>query len=269
MGRVSHFSSKGRLAIAGLVAMFLVTLAGHVHAQGNVAAGQTLYMGDAQCVACHGAPRGSSAGTATTVARLNAAMNSVNSMQFLRSFLTADDVCNIVTYIASQVSAPDPGCGVGVTRNSIVLRSSSTTNPQMQVGKLSNNVLQFSSITDPGSAYRMLGYSDFNRNGAPDLAFQNITQGEFGDVRSWNEFKSANEFLWRQVKQVWDVQAVADMDGFGVALHGPRPPGHRRVVYLVWRWSVPSDSSLSCGESSPQTRRCAARLAAARCGRYQ
>ncbi len=226
MGCVSHFSSKGRLAIAGLVAMFLVTLAGHVHAQGNVAAGQTLYMGDAQCVACHGAPRGSSAGTATTVARLNAAMNSVNSMQFLRSFLTADDVCNIVTYIASQVSAPDPGCGVGVTRNSIVLRSSSTTNPQMQVGKLSNNVLQFSSITDPGSAYRMLGYSDFNRNGAPDLAFQNITQGEFGDVRSWNEFKSANEFLWRQVKQVWDVQAVADMDGDG-------------VDDLVWRYMAP------------------------------
>jgi hypothetical protein len=206
--------------------MVVAGLAGTAHAQsGDAAAGQTLYNGDAQCVACHGAPRTSSSGTATTVAKLNTAMNSVGSMQFLRSFLSADDVCNIVTYIASQVSAPDPGCGIGVTKSSIVLRSSSTTNPQMQVGKFSNNVLQFSPIADPGPAYRMLGYSDFNRNGTPDLAFQNMTQGEFGDVNSWNEFKSGSEFLWRQVKQVWDVQAVGDLDGDG-------------VDDLVWRYVV-------------------------------
>lgn len=225
MGRVSQFTAKGRVAAAGFVAMFLLILASNVHAQGNVAAGQALYNGDAQCVACHGAPRGSSAGTATTVAKLNAAMNSVNSMQFLRAFLTADDVCNLVTYIASQVSAPAPACGTGVTKNSIVLRSSSTTNPQMQVGKLSNNVLQFSSITDPGPAYRMLGYSDFNRNGTPDLVFQNMTQGEFGDVNAWNEFDSAAPVIWRRVKQVWDVQAVGDLDGDG-------------VDDLVWRYVV-------------------------------
>jgi hypothetical protein len=227
MGRLNQIVSKVCWVAISCAAMLVTGLAGMAHAQsGDVAAGQTLYNGDAQCVACHGAPRGNSAGTATTVARLNAAMNSQGSMQFLRSFLTADDVCNIVTYIASQVSAPDPGCGIGVTKSSIVLRSSSTTNPQMQVGKLSNNVLQFSPITDPGPAYRLLGYSDFNRNGTPDLAFQNMTQGEFGDVNSWNEFKSGDPVFWRQVKQVWDVQAVGDLDGDG-------------VDDLVWRYMAP------------------------------
>lgn len=208
--------------------MLFAGLTGQVHAQfGDIAAGKLLYEGDATCVGCHGAPRSSSAGTATTVAKLNAAINNPNigSMQFLRTFLSADDVCNIVTYIASQVGAPDPRCPTGVTKNSIVLRSSSTTNPQMQVGKLANSVLEFSSITDPGPAYRMLGYSDFNRNGTPDLAFQNITQGEFGDVNAWNEFKSSNPVFWRQVKQVWDVQAVGDLDGDG-------------VDDLVWRYVV-------------------------------
>ena len=212
--------------LLGLVGLAMAGLSSMGHAQsGNVAAGQALYNGDAQCLGCHGSPRSGSASTATTVARLNFAMNSVGSMRFLQSFLSADDVCNIVTYIASQANAPDPGCGIGVTKNSIVLRSSSTTNPQMSAGKLSNNVLQFSAITDPGPAHRMLAYSDFNRNGIPDLVFQNITQGEFGDVRSWNEFKSGNEFLWRQVKQVWDVQAVGDLDGDG-------------VDDLVWRYVV-------------------------------
>jgi hypothetical protein len=152
-------------------------------------------------------------------------MNSVNQMQFLRTFLTADEVCNIATYIASQVRAADPNCGTGVTKNSLVLRSSSATNPAMSVGKLANNVLQFTNITDPGAAYRMLAFADFNRSGTPDLAFQDITQGVFGDVKSWNEFQSASEVIWRQVKQVWDVQAVGDLDGDG-------------VDDLVWRYVV-------------------------------
>ncbi|MCA3020000.1 MAG: cytochrome c [Rhodocyclaceae bacterium] len=228
MGRLNQIASKSRWVAAGFAAMLFAGLTGQVHAQfGDIAAGKLLYEGDATCVGCHGAPRSSSAGTATTVAKLNAAINNPNigSMQFLRTFLSADDVCNIVTYIASQVGAPDPRCPTGVTKNSIVLRSSSTTNPQMQVGKLANSVLEFSSITDPGPAYRMLGYSDFNRNGTPDLAFQNITQGEFGDVNAWNEFKSSNPVFWRQVKQVWDVQAVGDLDGDG-------------VDDLVWRYVV-------------------------------
>ncbi|MCE2723024.1 MAG: c-type cytochrome [Burkholderiales bacterium] len=227
MGRVNQFQSINRWVAASFAALIVAGFTSQVQAQsGDVAAGKALFDGEAMCLSCHpGGPSNPDARQATTVAKMYAAFDKVGSMGFLKFALSADDVCNIVTYIASQVSAPDPGCGIGVTRNSIVLRSSSTTNPQMQVGKLSNNVLQFSSITDPGSAYRMLGYSDFNRNGTPDLAFQNITQGEFGDVNAWNEFKSSNPVFWRQVKQVWDVQAVGDLDGDG-------------VDDLVWRYVV-------------------------------
>ncbi len=218
---VRRLLGVGLLCLAGVVAS-------PVFAQtGDVAAGQSLY--NDNCAACHGSPRGSSAQLATTVNVLNAAINSRNDMQFLRSFLTADDICNIVTYIASAVGAANPGCGTGVTKNSLVLRSSSTTSPEMMIGKLVNNVLQFTSATDPGPAYRMLAVGDFNRNGLPDLAFQNMTQGEFGDVNSWNEFKSTNPVFWRQVKQVWDVQAVGDLDGDG-------------VDDLVWRYVVTNSS---------------------------
>jgi hypothetical protein len=213
-----------RAARYGLFVLFSVLGTTAFAQTGDVAAGQALY--NENCAACHGAPRGSSAQVATTVSALNNAMNTQNQMQFLRSFLTADDVCNIVTYIASVVSAPNPGCGTGVTKNSLVLRSSSTTNPEMMIGKFANNVLQFSATTDPGPAYRMLAVGDFNRNGLPDLAFQNMTQGDFGDVNSWSEFKSTNPVFWRQVKQVWDVQAVGDLDGDG-------------VDDLVWRYMAP------------------------------
>ena len=160
------------------------------------------------------------------VMTLNNAMNSQPQMTFLRTVLSADDVCNIVTYIAGVAQAVAPNCSTGVTRNNLILRSSSATNPQLNVGKFANNVIQFSTLTDPGSAYRLLAAADFNRNGTPDLAFQNITQGEFGDVNSWNEFQSTNPFLWRQVKQVWDVQAIGDLDGDG-------------VDDLVWRYMAP------------------------------
>ncbi|MCA3058246.1 MAG: FG-GAP repeat protein [Rhodocyclaceae bacterium] len=226
MGRLNQFRLINRWVAAGFAALMFAGFTTQVQAQsGDVAAGQALYE-QSQCLTCHGSPRNPSPSKAITVAELYKAMNERGVMQYLRSELSADDVCNIVTYIASQNNAPDPRCAIGVTKNSIVLRSTSTTNPQMQVGRLANGVVEFSSITDPGPAHRLLGYSDFNRSGTPDLAFQNITQGEFGDVKSWNEFKSGNEFLWRQVKQVWDVQAVADLDGDG-------------VDDLVWRYMAP------------------------------
>jgi len=215
-------SSVGRFLF--IAAVLVLTASQRVDAQGSVTDGQLLY--NDNCASCHGAPRNSSAANANTVAKLNAAMNSINSMQFLRTLLSVDDVCNIVTYIASQVGSAAPNCSTGVTRNNLILRSSSTTDPALNVGKFTNNVIQFSTLTDPGSAYRLLAAADFNRSGTPDLAFQNITQGEFGDVNSWNEFNSGNPFFWRQVKQVWDIQAVGDLDGDG-------------VDDLVWRYMAP------------------------------
>ncbi len=208
--------------------MFLLfALSGVTHAQsGDAVAGQALYTEN--CFVCHGAVRNSSAANATTVAKLTAALDSVNDMRFLRSFLSSADICNIVTYIAGQVGAAAPTCAsttVSVGKNDLVLRSASTTAPQMNVGKWVNSALQFSSISDPGRANRILAVADFNRSGLPSLAFQNTTQGEFGDVFSWTAFAPNDQVYWRLVKQVWEVQAVADMDGDG-------------VDDLVWRYVV-------------------------------
>ena len=207
------------------VVAFAVLMVGQrVHAQGSVSDGQTLY--NDNCAGCHQVPPNASARRATTVAILNNAMNSRPEMNHLRNLLSADDVCNITTYIASQVGSAAPNCSTGVTKNNIVLRSTSTTSPQISIGKFSNNVLQFSTMADPGPGTRLVAIGDFDRSGRPDLAFQGPPTGAFGDIKSWNQFSATNEFLWRQVKTVWDVQAVGDMDGDG-------------VDDLVWRYMAP------------------------------
>jgi hypothetical protein len=123
----------------------------------------------------------------------------------------------------TPVSAARTGIDIdGDGRNEIVLRSASGS---MNIGRFANNTLTFTTNGDPGPSFRLVGAGDFDGNGRSDLAFQNMTQGEFGDVRYWPNFASAGEVFWRQVKQVWNVQAVADMDGDGVA-------------DLVWRYVV-------------------------------
>jgi uncharacterized protein (DUF1800 family) len=114
----------------------------------------------------------------------------------------------------------------GNGRSELLVRSVSNAGlTQLLAGRLVNNQFVFTPQADPGGNFRLVGVTDFDGNGKSDLAFQNITQGEFGDVRSWFDFASSSERLFRQVKQVWDVQAVGDMDGDG---RGD----------LVWRYVV-------------------------------
>jgi sugar lactone lactonase YvrE len=112
----------------------------------------------------------------------------------------------------------------GNGRNAFLLRSATA---QMLVGRFTNGVFQFSPLTDPGSAFRLVGVGDFDGNGKSDLAFQNTTQGELGDIKIWKDFSPSNEIYWRQVKQVWDVQATGDLDGDGFS-------------DVVWRYVVNS-----------------------------
>ncbi len=107
-------------------------------------------------------------------------------------------------------------------RTPILVRSGSA---QFQVAKFTNNTFQFAPLSDPGSGYRLIGVGDFDGNGRSDLAFQNMNQGIFGDIKIWRDFSPSNEVYWRQVKQVWDVQAAGDMDGDGYS-------------DLVWRYVV-------------------------------
>ncbi len=124
----------------------------------------------------------------------------------------------------------------GDGRNEIVLRSASGT---MNIGRFANNTLTFTSSSDPGASFRLVGAGDFDGNGRSDLAFLNIAQGDRGDVRYWPGFASAGEVLWRQVRTVWNVQAVGDMDGDGVSdlvwrFQGfdPVRPGDTGVSYI-------------------------------------
>jgi uncharacterized protein (DUF1800 family) len=120
----------------------------------------------------------------------------------------------------------------GNNKSVLLVRSTNAAGaPQLLAGRLStnlsNNQFQFTPQADPGANFRLVGVTDFDGNGKSDLAFQDITQGEFGDVKSWNDFAAGNERLFRQVKPVWDVQAVGDLDGDG---RGD----------LVWRYVVPN-----------------------------
>lgn len=95
----------------------------------------------------------------------------------------------------------------------------------LRAGRLVNNQFQFTPIADPGVNFRIVGAVDLNKSGKADLIFQDITQGEFGDVSVWPGFNASAQFLLRKVKRVWDVQAVGDLDGDGFG-------------DLVWRYTV-------------------------------
>ncbi len=114
----------------------------------------------------------------------------------------------------------------GNGRNAFLLRSATA---RMLVGRFTNGAFLFSALTDPGSAFRLVGVGDFDGNGKSDLAFQNMTQGELGDIKIWKDFSPSNEIYWRQVKQVWDVQATGDLDGDGFS-------------DMVWRYVVTSSA---------------------------
>lgn len=114
----------------------------------------------------------------------------------------------------------------GNNRSVLLVRSTTNSGAATLVGgRLVSGQFQFTQMSDPGANFRLVGAPDFDGNGKSDLAFQNTTQGEFGDVRSWTDFLPPTDKLIRQVKQVWDVQAVGDLDGDG---RGD----------LVWRYVV-------------------------------
>jgi hypothetical protein len=109
----------------------------------------------------------------------------------------------------------------GNGRSQLVVRNAAAG--LMQAGRLVGNQFQWSTITDPGTGFRVLGAADLAGTGKSDLLFQSTTQGEFGDVTAWTGFNPANAKFVRTVKTAWNVQALSDMDGDGKG-------------DLVWRW---------------------------------
>jgi uncharacterized protein (DUF1800 family) len=158
-----------------------------------------------------------------------------NRLSFLRRQLGIAAIA-VTAFVSASVTAQTTialskrgGIDIdGNNRSVLLVRSTNAAGaPQLLAGRLIANQFQFTPQADPGANFRLLGVTDFDGNGKSDLAFQDITQGEFGDVKSWNDFVAGNERLFRQVKPVWDVQAVGDLDGDG---RGD----------LVWRYVVPN-----------------------------
>jgi uncharacterized protein (DUF1800 family) len=110
----------------------------------------------------------------------------------------------------------------GNGRSVLLVRSN---NAQMQAGRLVGNKMQFSALADPGLDFRLAGVTDHNGDGKSDLVLVNTSTPERGDVRAWTNFLGSGDRLLRQVKHVWEVQAVGDLDGDGKG-------------DLVWRYVV-------------------------------
>ena len=100
----------------------------------------------------------------------------------------------------------------GTGKGQILLRSA---NGQHLIGRLVGTQLQFANSAVFNPAYRTIAFGDFNGDGRSDVALQNITQGEFGDVVISYGMDPSNAFTVRSVKLVWLVEAIADMDGDG------------------------------------------------------
>ena len=97
---------------------------------------------------------------------------------------------------------------------------------RVMVGKIVGGRLQFSALPTPGTGFRIATAGDFDISGKSDLGILNTTQGEFGEFTIWKDMNPVRQVMWRQLKLVWDVQAVGDLDGDGYS-------------DVVWRYVVP------------------------------
>ena len=95
------------------------------------------------------------------------------------------------------------------------LRMRSISQATSMNGNLVSNVLQFTAATDPGASFRTVGLIDIDGNKKPDLVFQNITQGELGEVSVWQDVNPGSNRVLRSVKLLWRVDAGGDLDGDG------------------------------------------------------
>ena len=91
----------------------------------------------------------------------------------------------------------------------------SNTQGQVQAGRLVNNQLQWSTAATVPKGMRLLGLFDAQGNGKSDLPMLNLTQGDRGDAVVWPDFQSSSPTTLRQVRTLWRVDAVGDLDGDG------------------------------------------------------
>jgi hypothetical protein len=86
---------------------------------------------------------------------------------------------------------------------------------QIQAGRLVGSQLQWSAFTTAPVGHRPLGLFDMAGNGKSDLPILNLTQGDRGDAIVWPDGQQASAITLRQVRTLWRVDAVGDLDGDG------------------------------------------------------
>lgn len=104
----------------------------------------------------------------------------------------------------------------------------------LQQGTLVNSAFQFSALPALPAGSELTAWTDLNNNGVRDLVFQKTILGDLAEVRVWPDMNPANEIFLRNVRTVWQVQALGDLDGDGFG-------------DLVWRYNV--DGSADTGVS--------------------
>jgi hypothetical protein len=104
----------------------------------------------------------------------------------------------------------------------------------MAQGTLVNSAFQFTLLPAVSQSSELVAWTDLGGNGIRDLIFQNYTSGDFAEVRIWRDLLPSTEYALRNIKPVWKVQAMGDLDGDGFG-------------DLVWRYIV--DGSPDTGVS--------------------
>ena len=106
----------------------------------------------------------------------------------------------------------------GLGKSTLVARS--MLDGQLQIGRLVNNVFQWTTAPGPGSDFRLIASVDFAGNGKSDLPMLRdnpalLNANGQGTAQFWPDFNSTSSVFLRDVKPTWDVQAVGDLDGDG------------------------------------------------------
>jgi hypothetical protein len=100
----------------------------------------------------------------------------------------------------------------GNNRSALLVRNAAN---QIQSGRLVNNVVQWTPQSSPSTAFRLEAAVDFLGNGKSDLVTLNMTQGDRGDANVWPDFLGGGQLTLRQVRTLWRVDTIGDLDGDG------------------------------------------------------
>ena len=142
-------------------------------------------------------------------------------------FRASMDVSEITSFFVDSVKISLVGSEPGVAsrllqrggvdmdgdgRGEIVVRS---VTGAMLAGRLVGTRINWQSIADPGASYRVMAAVDLDSQGRSDLVMLNMAQGDSGEARIWTAFNPSLPKTLRNVRTLWQVEAVGDLDGDG------------------------------------------------------